>query len=88
MSLDFVKNIARDLGLRYDTLEVSTRKDKRFSILNSKGKKIHFGAKNGQTYIDHFDTVKRHNWYLRHKKNILDENPGYFSAKLLWPLDD
>jgi hypothetical protein len=40
----------------------STRKDKRFMITFSNGKIIHFGSKNGETYIDHGDKIKRKNW--------------------------
>ena len=43
----------------------SKRKDKRFMAI-IKGKKYHFGLKNGSTYIDHKDKTKRENYIKRH----------------------
>ena len=43
----------------------SKRKDKRFmAIIN--GNKYHFGLKNGSTYIEHKDKLKRENYIKRH----------------------
>ena len=63
----------------------SKRKDKRFMAI-IKGKKYHFGLKNGSTYIDHKDKTKRENYIKRH---IINEdwskiNAGSLSRYLLW----
>ena len=70
----------------------SSRKDKRFYVVYN-NKYIHFGSRNGQTFYDHQDEVKRDNWYKRHSK-IYDNmgyqvinnpySPSYWSARLLW----
>lgn len=66
-------------------IKPSTRKDKRFMAIFP-DKIIHFGAKSGQTYIDHSDKVKRENYLKRH---IVNEdwkkvNAGSLSRWLLW----
>ena len=63
----------------------SNRKNKRFMAI-IKGKKYHFGLKNGSTYIDHKDELKRQNYIKRH---IVNEdwgkvNSGSLSRYLLW----
>jgi hypothetical protein len=60
-------------------------KDTKLYFLKLK-KTIHFGAKNGSTYIDHHDKIKRENYLKRH---IVNEdwnsiNAGSLSAILLW----
>ena len=76
---------ATDFGL-------SKRKNKRFYVLYD-DKYIHFGAKNGSTYIDHHDKLKRKNWRARHSKIInkdgipfykIKTSPEYWSYTLLW----
>ena len=63
----------------------SNRKNKRFvSIIN--GKKYHFGLKNGSTYIDHKDKIKRENYIKRHqvREDWTNVNSGSLSRYLLW----
>jgi hypothetical protein len=63
----------------------SNQKTKRFmAIIN--GKKYHFGLKNGRTYIDHHDKIKRQNYIKRHKVNENWDaiNAGSLSRYLLW----
>jgi phosphatidylserine/phosphatidylglycerophosphate/cardiolipin synthase-like enzyme len=70
----------------------SDRRDKRFYVVYD-NKIIHFGSRNGQTFYDHYDVIKKMNWYKRHSK-IYDKNgvqvinnpysPSYWSARLLW----
>lgn len=70
----------------------SDRRDKRFYVVYD-NKIIHFGSRNGQTFYDHKDVIKKMNWYKRHSK-IYDKsgvqvinNPysaSYWSARLLW----
>jgi hypothetical protein len=73
--------------MKFESLKLSTRPNKRYVISFSEPKKtIHFGAKNGSTYIDHKDKIKRHNYLKRH---IVNEdwsavNAGSLSAFLLW----
>ena len=63
----------------------SKRKDKRFMAI-IKGKKYHFGLKNGSTYIDHHDKTKRENYIKRHivRENWDEVNAGSLSRYLLW----
>ena len=48
--------------------------------------RIDFGLKDGSTYIDHGDKLKRQNYLSRHKKNEdwTKLNPGSASARILW----
>ena len=63
----------------------SKRKDKRFMAI-IKGKKYHFGLKEGSTYIDHKDKTKRENYIKRHivRENWDEVNAGSLSRYLLW----
>jgi len=66
----------------------STRKDKRYMAVFDDETTVHFGSKNGETYIDHHDEKKRKNYIKRHE--LLNEdwsNPkkaGTLSRFLLW----
>jgi hypothetical protein len=70
----------------------STKINKRYEVTMDNGKKYNFGLKNGSTYIDHKDKIKKKNYWLRHmsnkKEKDLIENlipsPALFSAILLW----
>jgi hypothetical protein len=65
----------------------SERKDKRYVATFDNGKKVHFGLKNGQTYIDHLDKAKRDAYLKRHQKNEDWTNPytaGALSRWILW----
>lgn len=64
----------------------SNRKNKRFVAFFSDGRRIHFGFKGGQTYIDHGDKIKRENYIKRHQKNEdwTKVNAGSLSRFLLW----
>ena len=44
----------------------STRQDKRLMVQFANGVVVHFGSKNGQTFIDHGDKLKRSNYLTRH----------------------
>lgn len=68
-------------------IKPSTRKDKRFMAIFSNGKVIHFGEKNGNTYIDHHDKKKRDAYLARHKVNENWKDPysaGALSRFILW----
>ena len=67
-------------------------KNKRFYVRYD-NKIINFGLKNGATFIDHHDVVKRRNWIARHSKIKnknneyvikLKSSPDYWAFKLLW----
>jgi hypothetical protein len=68
-------------------IKASTRKGKRFMATFNNGKTIHFGLKNGSTYIDDGDKIKRENYIKRHAVNE-DFNNAYsasaLSRWLLW----
>ena len=71
-------------------MKPSPLKTKRFraTILKHDGTKqlIDFGLKDGSTYIDHGDEVKRKNYLSRHSKNEdwSKINPGSASRFILW----
>ena len=64
----------------------STRKDKRLEAIFNDGSSIHFGSKNGSTYIDHGDKKKRENYIKRHQVNEdwNTVNAGSLSRFILW----
>ena len=65
----------------------SNRKDKRYEVRINGKKSIHFGSKNGQTFIDHGDIKKKDAWLARHRVNENWSDPmtaGYWSRWLLW----
>jgi hypothetical protein len=91
--LELARKIAKEKNLKYETLQPSTRENKRFSITNDHGKRIHFGLwpYNDGTFLDHKNPIKRAAWYKRHfsdseknKKIKKDQSPLYFSALILW----
>ena len=49
-------------------------------------KTIHFGSKDGSTFLDHKDKTKRDNYIKRHsvRENWNKINPGSLSRYLLW----
>ena len=59
----------------------STRKDKRFMVQFSNAVVVHFGAKSGQTYIDHGDKLKRKNYIARH--GVLEKWTDPYKASTL-----
>tara|TARA_R110000822_G_scaffold148471_4_gene287479 strand:+ start:340 stop:609 length:270 start_codon:yes stop_codon:yes gene_type:complete len=66
-------------------LEKSQRKDKRF-VIQIDNKKIHFGAKNGFTYVDGASEKTRENYIKRHRVNEdwNNINAGSLSRFILW----
>lgn len=73
-------------------IKKSNRKDKRFNVIMSDNSSFHFGLKDGLTFIDHKDEVKKKNYIKRHmankKENYLISNlipsPALFSMYILW----
>jgi len=73
--------------MRFVSLERSPNPAKRLVITFSEPRKtIHFGARDGSTYLDHRDPVKRENYLARHRVNEdwTKVNAGSLSAFLLW----
>ncbi len=70
----------------------SNRKNKRFCAILNNGKKIHFGDKNGSTYIDHGNKKLRENYIKRHLGNKTEYynllhlilSPSLCSLVILW----
>jgi hypothetical protein len=94
--LSIVRDIAKQKNItNWDTLEISKAKNKRFSIISPKGKKINFGLfpfKGKGTFIDHNDKKLKDAWKARHSKIMIDgkpaylnkESPEFYSYNLLW----
>jgi len=74
----------------------SPRKDKRFLAVFVQNDivqfKVHFGSKNGSTFIDHGDIIKRANYLKRHSALNEDwdlpNSGGSLSRWLLWNTDN
>jgi hypothetical protein len=75
-----------------ESIKPSELKNKKYQITMDNGKKYDFGLKNGQTYIDHHDKIKRQNYLKRHFLNPnethlitnLIPSPALFSFVILW----
>jgi hypothetical protein len=76
--------------MRFLKLSPSTRKDKRFMYEYidefDKKKRIHFGFKGGQTFLEHNDIKKKDNYLKRHSVNEdwTKLNAGSLARFLLW----
>jgi hypothetical protein len=88
--MEKLKQKAYSLGA--EALGKSNAKGKRFYV-KYKGQTIHFGAKEGSTFIDHKDEKKRKAWRARHSKirdkqgrlvYKLKTSSSYWSWNLLW----
>ena len=55
---------------------LSRTKNKRFYVIYD-NKRINFGSRVGQTYIDHHNKDKRKAWRARHSKILKDGKPAY-----------
>lgn len=67
----------------------SWRKDKRYAAIFDNNPTIHFGSKNGSTYIDHKNDDKKNNYISRHKGLGSEDwtnpyKPGTLSRYILW----
>ena len=73
-------------------IRLSKKAHKRYEVEMNNGKTFDFGLKDGFTYIDHHDKLKRKNYWLRHASNPIEKklimnlvpSPALFSAYLLW----
>ena len=88
--LEEARQIARNEGLNYQSLMVSTHADKRFSILSSSTTRIHFGAWPAETFLDHNNQKKRQAWQARHLagkgvRRVADpESALHYANLVLW----
>lgn len=69
----------------------SSRKGKRFVLVmhmkDGSSKKVHFGAKGADTWLDHSDPVRRANFHTRFRSTIAASKsftPMWLAANLLW----
>jgi hypothetical protein len=67
-------------------IKASTRKGKRFMAIFKNGTITHFGLKNGSSFIDHGDEVKRQNYIARHATEDWTNpyTPASLSRYLTW----
>ena len=64
----------------------SNRKDKRLQA-KFDDKTVHFGARGGETFVDHGDQAKKEAWIARHKarENWADlQTAGALAKHVLW----
>jgi hypothetical protein len=74
------------------SISESPWKTKRFRVYLDNNKHYDFGLKTGQTYIDHQDKNKRHNYQARHYSSKREQpliqnlipSPALFSYYILW----
>jgi ribosomal protein L25 (general stress protein Ctc) len=83
---------AKALALGATEFGNSTAKSKRFYVIYQ-GKKINFGLKGGQTFIDHKDKAKRKAWLARHRMvklktgrlaHLDKRQASYWAKVILW----
>jgi hypothetical protein len=65
---------------------LSTRKNKKYMVINPDGKMVHFGQKGYADYTAHKDEERRRNFRKRnHKWSTANKwSPGWLSYYLLW----
>ena len=87
--------IAKEKGLNFNSLSISTANNKRFSIRSPTGKLINFGQwpfSGKGAFIDHGDEKIKEAWRARHSKIMKQgkpaylnpESPEYYSWNILW----
>jgi hypothetical protein len=87
--------IAKEKGLNFNSLSLSTANNKRFSIRSPTGKLINFGQwpfSGKGAFIDHGDEKIKEAWKARHSKIMKQgkpaylnpESPEYYSWNILW----
>lgn len=72
----------------------SGRQGKRYMAVMADGRRIHFGLRGGNTYLDHKNMALRESYIARHygserEKGLIDSltpSPSLFSMYLLWSL--
>jgi hypothetical protein len=81
---DLVKKIGKKYGI--NDIKISTRKDKKYMILDNNGKLIHFGQMGYEDYTKHRDLHRRKLFLQRNAKWADAEkySPAFLSYYLLW----
>ena len=67
-------------------LKLSSRKDKKYMLIDPENKKIHFGSPKHENYTIHGDDKRKSAYITRHKKREKWDqiNPGSLSRYVLW----
>lgn len=84
---DKVFKLAKELYGDDVEIKLSTKKDKKYMILNPNNNKwVHFGQMGYEDYTKHNDKDRRDNFLLRNKKweNKPEYSPAFLSYHLLW----
>lgn len=82
-----VFKLAKDLYGDDVEIELSTRKDKKYMILNPNNNKwVHFGQYGYEDFTKHQDIERRDNFLKRNKKweNMGEYTPAFMAYHLLW----
>ena len=83
-----VKRQFNKFGYKSDgsQLKPSTRKGKKWMVLDPTGKWVHFGALGYEDYTKHQDKERKKKYWSRMQrfKTAYKYSPGYLSLVLLW----
>lgn len=82
--------------MKIESLEKSTRKNKKYKVVMSDGKEFHFGLKDSITYVEGASKEKRDAFLARHLNNPLEKklienlvpSPALFALMILWNTND
>ena len=90
---DFEELVSKAKDLGAVSLDYSTRKNNKYMVKLSDGKKVHFGSPKYEDFLVHKDE-KRRDKYLARAKKIKDKNgeltytnpesPNFWAINLLW----
>lgn len=91
VSLNKLYDVARSKNIdKYiKKLDYSDKPDKKYYVINTNNKKIHFGSSEYEDYLIHNDKIRRDNFRSRFKK-LFEKNKNnidsgiYWSYLLLW----
>jgi hypothetical protein len=86
---DYFKSVEKALHKYYGkntALYESTRKDKKFMVINPEGKKIHFGQKGASDWHLHKDPIRRDKFRTRNARwaNAEKWTPAHLAYWVLW----
>lgn len=90
--LAIARQKARLIGYR-NPVEISTRRDKKYMIVNNQGRLIHFGAKGYSDFILHRNQKRRANYRKRHGAILslsgvpsykIHGSPAHLAYYVLW----
>ena len=83
--LEIVRIKAKNKNIKGE-IKISTRKEKKFMLVTTEGRHIHFGSTGMQDYLDHNDSKRRKAFHDRFRNNINYNKPytAMYLARLLW----